>query len=97
MSGAGLTKISDFDKLMMDKPGDETTMQDIEVRVGLIYEGFKEGCRIGKVDFDITIDDIFAEMTENPDLFARIIMEFTESQAPANNGDDKKKANQMMK
>lgn len=76
----GLKTINDFDKALSDLDTSEVTIEAIELRMDLILHAIKEGMRQAGKTTTITIDDLFAELTDNPKFIDDMMMIFAESQ-----------------
>lgn len=76
----GLKTINDFDKALTDLDTSEVTIEAIELRMDLILHAIKEGMRQAGKTTAITIDDLFAELTDNPKFIDDMMMIFAESQ-----------------
>lgn len=79
----GIASLNDFDLMLAEKPEKDVTITDIENRVALILEGIREGCRMEKQPCALTIDDLFAEMSQNPRFITDMMSVFNETQPPA--------------
>jgi hypothetical protein len=56
-----------------------TSIESMEKQCNLILCALKEGSRKAGTSCSLTLDDIFAEMTEQPDLIAKATEMFSES------------------
>jgi len=92
MKQIGINEISKFDEVMSDKPEKEITISDLENRMELIHQAIIEGCRINKQECTLTVDDLFEEMSKNPEMVTDMITAFVDSQPQATEEEGKKKA-----
>lgn len=93
MKSVGVDEIGKFDEIMADKPEGKITIQDLENRMELIHQAIIEGCRIEKQPCELSLDDLFLEMGNNPEMLSDMLAAFIETQPKPSEGDaDKKKA-----
>jgi hypothetical protein len=87
----GLKTISEFDAMMQD--ADDLSIETIENRMQLMLCGFEEGERLQGQKFRLTLDDLFAALSDNPSMIIEIMQLFAESQPKPTDGggDDGKK------
>ena len=87
----GLKSITEFDALMQKE---DLSIESLENRMQLILCAFDEGERLRDDVDDLTVDDLFAELTYNPLMITEIMQLFAESQPKPTEGNDdgKKKA-----
>jgi len=88
----GLKSITEFDALMQN--ADDLSIESLETRMQLMLCAFEEGGRLAGQKIRLTLDDLFAELTDNPQMIIEIMTLFAESQPKPTEGDDdgKKKA-----
>lgn len=86
----GIASLNQFDTIVAEFVSDNNvSLQNIELIMSLVLEGFREGARLEGSKCDITLDDLFAEMSETPDFIGQMMAMFNETQPPStSSGDD---------
>lgn len=69
----GLKSLKEFDQVMQVDDEADVTIDDLDRRMTLVLEAVKEGHRITRTDCLLTLDDLFAELSDNPGLWTEVV------------------------
>lgn len=85
---ANFCKLANIPLSKMDRLGEDMTLETAFI---LIYCGLKDGARVTKKDFTLTVDDIGDLLDDNPELLNDVMSAFSNSQAVPSAKQNKKK------